>query len=148
MTLININSEDRRWLKRWLRSNLVCVAVAGCLLVALRGESNVPVIRMTQANAESIVHTDAGISVLPQGWRRTANGWEHVSRWQNPASLPLGELVLNQQQREPAWMKAVLRTLRMLPPLAFALMQLTAIAMIVWVAEARKKRDQKFPNAS
>jgi hypothetical protein len=148
MTLININPQDRRWIARWLRSNLVCVFVAGCLLLVLRVESTVPVIRMKQANADSVVRSEEGISVPPQGWRRTANGWEHVSGWQQLASRPLGELVLNQRRREPVWIQTALRTLRQLPPLTFALLQLTAIAAIVWVAEARKKRDQKSPIAS
>lgn len=148
MSLININSQDRRWLKRWLRSNLICVAVASCLLIALRGESNVPVVRMAQAHADPIVRTDQGISVPPQGWRRTANGWEHVSGWRTPAALPLGELVTIQQRREPAWMQSAMRTLRELPPLAFAFLQLTCIAAIVLSAEARKERDQKSPVAS
>jgi hypothetical protein len=45
-------------------------------------------------------------------------------------------------------MQTALQKLRELPPLGFALMQLAAIAVIVRVAEAREKRDQRSPVAS
>ncbi len=139
MTLLKINAQDRRWFARWLRGNLICVFVAGCLLLLLHVELTVPVVRMKQAHAGPSVTPQVGVSVLPKGWRRTSNGWEHVSHWRNPASLPLGELVVSQRQREPVLIQKILRSLREVPPLAFAMLQLTAIAAIVWVAEEQKK---------
>ena len=139
MTLFNIESKDRQWLTRWLFSNLVCVTVLGCLLVLLRFESTTPVIPMTQATADTLTAVTEVGSIPPQGWRRTANGWEHTSHWRSRSSRPLAELILIQRDREPAWAQKGLHVLRELPPLTYAMFQLTAIAAIVWVAESRTR---------
>ncbi len=149
MTFINIDANDRRWLAGWLRSNLICVLVALCLLAAVRVESTVPVIRMPQMSAQSTTaiadrHAQ-GFSVVPQGWRRTVNGWEYASGWQQfSSSRPLAELVSIQQAREPAWIQNGMRWLRELSPLTFAVLQLLAITAIVWSAEIRKKRPAEI----
>jgi len=150
MTFLKIDKKDRRWLAGWLRGNLICLLVAGSLLVALRVESTIPVIRVTQARGEHSsgmddrLSTGKGISVAPLGWRRTSNGWEQASRWRLPQSQPLGELILMQKEREPLWVRACLEWLRELPPLTFALFQLSAIATILWGATMRKKTRSKI----
>jgi len=170
MTFIKIDKKDRRWLAGWLRGNLICFLVAASMLFALRVESTIPVVRVTQASIdrpgtkqisskqisskqtganqtgakqssgmEDPVRIDRGISVAPQGWRRTSNGWELASRWRLPSSLTLGELILIQRDREPVWIRSSLKWLRELPPLTFAMFQLTAIAAILCGAALRKK---------
>lgn len=68
--------------------------------------------------------------IAPQGWRRTDRGWEHVSTWPKPGR-PLGEIVREQEQREPRWLSNVLTEVRQLPPLTFAALQIVAIAGVV-----------------
>ncbi len=137
MTLFEIRNKDRRWLIRWLLSNLVCVAAFACVLTFLRVTSTSPSIPIGTATADSLaIDKDPG-SIPPQGWRRTANGWENVSQWRSRPTLPLAELILIQKGREPAWIQHVLQLLRDVSPLTYALLQITTIAAIVWIAESR-----------
>jgi hypothetical protein len=146
MKQFNLSAQDRNWLSTWMRNNLVCAVGVACLLVGLQMGSTVPLVQMKQASADPIATATDGISVPPHGWRRTINGWEHVSAWRSPSSRPLGEIVSIQRQREPAWLQQSLRRLRELPPLIFALFQLTAIAAIIWVADAHKKTRPEISN--
>lgn len=81
-------------------------------------------------------------AVAPEGWRLTATGWEDVSTW--PA-LPrsLGEIVLSQEKNEPAWLQFTLAKVRGIPPLVFALLQLTAIAAIVNSAKSSEQPPRR-----
>ena len=72
-------------------------------------------------------------SVPPKGWRLTKDGWEHVSTWP-PISQTIGEIVHEQESREPVWMKSILARVRGIPPLTFGLFQITVIAVIINVA--------------
>ena len=69
-------------------------------------------------------------AVPPEGWRHSKDGWEHVSTWRQ-TPRPLGEIVMEQEMREPKWMKSALASVRGIPPLAFGLFQIAAIALIV-----------------
>lgn len=139
---------------RWLRNNLVCCLGIASLLALLQIESATPIVRMQRAAADqapaALPTTSAstlesnGISVLPHGWRRTANGWEHVSSWQRATSRPLAELVLIQCRREPAWVQQALKLLREISPVTFAMLQLTLISAIIWVADTHKKTRPEF----
>jgi hypothetical protein len=156
MAMFNLDPQDRRWLRRWLGTQLICTSVAMAILLWLRIGSGVPIkplpsplpIATAQAASnQSLAVTSQpaaamgnGVSVAPQGWRRTVNGWEHVSQWQLPPPRPLQEWISVQQQREPDWAEATLQRLRDLPPVNYALFQLTAIVGIVWLAEVGKKR--------
>jgi hypothetical protein len=80
--------------------------------------------------------------VAPEGWRRTSEGWEHVSTWQ-PIARPLGEIVMEQKAREPIWIRAGLAKVRDVPPLAFALLQIAAISAIVGLSRTERREDLK-----
>lgn len=67
-------------------------------------------------------------AVVPRGWRKTAKGWEHTSTWQ--IGSPLAEIWLRQRQRENHWLTDFFRWLRMVPPLAYAGLQVIAISAI------------------
>ena len=136
MKMVCIHPDDVRWLGRWIRNHLICVSAIACFVVSGRFATDLPGVSMNPlvASQTLAVSADAatpGIrSVPPEGWRRTRNGWEHVSSWMT-SQTPLSELVETQQDREPAWMRSVLGTLRSIPPLAFAAIQLGLIAVIV-----------------
>ena len=117
------------------------MSVAVVLLMMIRIDWTVTNIPTMHATAQVVASTSAPVSVSPQGWRRTANGWEHSSQWR-ALSLSLNDLILAQQQREPAWVQGALQRVRSLPPLVFCAMQLAMVALIVWVSET-KKGDQK-----
>lgn len=158
MKFFNLHSDDARWLSRWVRSNLVCVLAIICFLIAIRNETPVPFVSISQVQADQSVALrsadlppeDLGTAlppetklvllgsrrpnpVAPEGWRRTDQGWEHVSTWR-PIPRPLDEIIATQVDREPAWIRNILDRLRSVPPLMFALIQVTAIAAIVNVA--------------
>ena len=77
--------------------------------------SGAPVSDVLESRADSGDHLPAETELVylpvrrpnpvpPQGWRRTRDGWEHVSTWR-PLGRPLGEIVMEQEAREPGWMK-------------------------------------------
>ena len=167
-------SDETMWLRRWLRSNAVCVLAMLAFLLILKFQTPPSVEEQAiAAGGASAVsqplpmadehHVDPSkipatgeilrepkqstgpVSVAPSGWRRTDRGWENVASWQKP-SEPLGEIVLRQEKREPKWVRDSLATLRGLPPLAFAMLQITAISAIV--AVSRERRVDSTPTPS
>lgn len=146
MKLPRLDSGDRRWLYRWLRGHLVCVGLLFALVLALQLDTSVRELPhshagptstrgsapLTPLGTRSTGPQSAGISVLPDGWRRTAQGWEHVSSWRAPRPS-LDQVILGQIDREPAWIRAVLAWLRSLSPLTFAAIQLAAISVAIVV---------------
>jgi hypothetical protein len=152
MNFFYVHPDDARRLRSWLFSNLLCFVAIVCFLLAIRFETSVPVAAMNQGarddqaelatvlppNTEGVLLSSRSRSaVAPEGWRRTDQGWEDVSTW--PAlQRPLGEIIRHQEEREPAWIQFVLATLRDVPPLAFALLQVSMVAAIVILAKRRK----------
>ena len=144
MNLFDIENKDRRWLFHWLLTNLVFVTVFLCVLTFLRIGPTRPSIPIGLATASSIsIDNDAG-SIPPQGWRRTANGWENVSQWRVRPTQPLAELIRIQKGREPVWVQNGMQLVRDVSPLTYALLQITTIAAIVWIADrpAIRHRDR------
>lgn len=126
MSFFYIHPDDRRWLKRWFRNNLVCFAVIVLFLLTLR--------LSTAVRPEPVV-TDEPVAaahevVVPEGWRRTNRGWEHTSRWQlaEPSDATRYASVALVQ---PIWATTTMETVRNTSPLVIAVMQITAIALIV-----------------
>lgn len=159
MKSFHVHPSDIQWLKRWLTGHAVFLLLAGSLWAAVqywptpeksvagspvhdRLRHEAPDIDPAGSSYEAAVpsfQTDGqGIAVPPEGWRRTKDGWEHVSTWR-PAPRPLGEIVLEQEMREPTWMKSALAGVRGIPPLAFSLFQITAIAVVVNLTKRREK---------
>ena len=82
-------------------------------------------------------------AVKPTGWRRTRNGWENTATWRTSLAS-LGEIVRQQQEREPGWFKELLASVRGIPPWGVALLQLTAVITILiferWAAAHRSQQ--------
>jgi len=85
-------------------------------------------------------------AVQPTGWRRTRNGWENTANWR-PALASLGEIVRQQQEREPGWVSRVLARVRSVPPWGVALLQLIVVAGILiferWAAAHRSPQTNR-----
>lgn len=81
-----------------------------------------------------------GRAVLPLGWRRTAQGWQHVSTWTKPLEpLPsLHERILAQRAAEPSWVRRLMSVIRSIPPIGIAILQLAAIGLVVRTAALRR----------
>ncbi|WP_146533616.1 hypothetical protein [Rubripirellula reticaptiva] len=133
MKLFYVHPDDARWLARWLRGNLCgCLIVAGLLCLIGSDTPNQAdrsfiksVVAMAPAEESPRV-----VSHVPEGWRRTVNGWEHTSTW-GPVTRQLSEWIESQQAREPLWAQRLLASLRDTPPLIFAMCQITAITAVV-----------------
>lgn len=173
MKFLDLHQDDAKWLRRWMRSNLVCVLGISCFLVALRDQTSLPFVSLGQLQADQLVavRDETGVPtgdksstlppetelvlldkrrpnpVAPTGWRRTAQGWEDVSTWR-PAPRPLGEIIATQVDREPVWAREILGRLRGVPPLMFAMVQITAIAAIVRFAKNRDDVARQTQHAS
>ncbi len=88
-----------------------------------------------------LVHAVATDAVIPQGMRRTRNGWEDSSLWHLPTTVKdqsINSLIAKQQEREPVWVRSVFAKVRATPPLMLALIQITAIAAIVHINRGKK----------
>ncbi|EMI46336.1 hypothetical protein [Rhodopirellula sp. SWK7] len=81
-------------------------------------------------------------AVLPQGWRRTSSGWQHVSTWSAipQKTVSLTERVIAQRDAEPVWLREAMETLRQIHPGCFALVQLMAVGVLF--AFSRHRGDQ------
>ena len=77
------------------------------------------------------------ISVPPTGWRRTRNGWENTETWR-PTLASLGDIVREQQLREPTWIRNLLSQVRSIPPWGFAIFQIAVIAVVLAVADRKE----------
>jgi hypothetical protein len=151
MKYFYMHPNDVRWLCRWFRSNLLCIVAITCFLLMIRLVTSTPPTSI--AHCEVLLDCDLPQEtemelltsrqlrpVAPEGWRLTNKGWEHASTWP-PLPRPLGEIIKDQQDREPAWLQLTLAKLRGVPPLIFALMQLTAVTAIV--NTSRNSREEK-----
>ena len=158
MKFFYVHPNDARWLRRWLANNIVCVLAIVCFLVTIRLATSVPPATIKRASADRSAvmqgdlppETDRVLPnsrernpVAPEGWRRTDQGWEHVSTWP-PIPRPLFEIIQSQQDREPAWIQLLLAKLRNVPPLIFALIQVTAIAVIVNARGSKQNSPERF----
>lgn len=146
MNFFYLHPDDARWLRRWLRNNLVCfLAILGFVLIvrfkgigpletmkpARADHSEVATTNQLPAETEFVLLTARSPNpITPEGWRRTEQGWEDVSNWP-PLPRPLAEIIMSQQQREPAWIQFALATVRGIPPLIFGMIQIAAIAVVV-----------------
>lgn len=84
--------------------------------------------------SEFVVQAHAPTTAIePNGWRRTVNGWEHTSTWKPKPHL--AELIAQQREQEDYWLGHFLQSVRALPPLAFASLQIAAISGIIWVSQ-------------
>lgn len=83
-------------------------------------------------------------AVIPTGWRRTNAGWEHASTW-SLGSSNINDLIAAQRRREPAWIRFFFLKLRSIPPLVVAVMQITAIAVIMRIAEDYRSTVSREP---
>ena len=76
-------------------------------------------------------------AVQPEGWRRTRDGWENTATWRTSVTS-LGDIVRQQQVREPSWFQNLLARVRGVPPWGVALFQLAAVVGILiferWMA--------------
>jgi len=165
------HSEEARWLRRWLRSNLLCAMSLLGLVMLVRFQSQQPrdvemlaelrmvrlreipgYVAMPDVRQDGLatdhlppetelvyLPTRSPNPVAPRGWRRTDRGWENASSWRL-AARPLAEIVKAQESREPMWMNRLLAGLRGVPPLAYAFLQIAAIAGIV--AVSRRARHE------
>ena len=148
MKLLHVHPSDRAWLRRWLRSNFSFFVVATTLLIAVRYQPEMPAgPRASASNGDlQLGASDPGQprhgqpnAVAPDGWRRTSDGWEHVSNW--PSIKSINQLIAEQHEMEPEWIRSVFGKLRGISPLMVALLQITAIATIVNVAKSRTVTD-------
>jgi hypothetical protein len=132
MKHIHIHPDDVNWMLRWLRGNVIGVVVLACLMAIIAHNSPRP-----NSAAMAMLAGEVRASPLdPDGWRRTTNGWEHISTWP-PPPRPLAEWIHSQQTREPIWVQRTLAELRQTPPLVFALIQITAIVAVVVITEKK-----------
>ena len=120
---------------------LVALPMAG----ANAAESNAAEFNAAEFNSSRRLASVVGsaTAVQPTGWRRTRDGWENTATWRT-SLVSLGEIVRQQQAREPSWFKNLLASVRSIPPWGVALFQLTAVAGILifqrWTAARRPQQ--------
>ncbi|TWT81820.1 hypothetical protein CA13_32730 [Planctomycetes bacterium CA13] len=156
MTQLLLHPDDISQLKRWLWINVKCVVVVVVLflLSGVRGSGSSADEQLRgQVSLESTlalpVETELRLlnahqprPIPPTGWRRTNHGWEHTSTW--PSDIVAGEkksiseLIAIQEAREPMWLQVTLGKVRGVPPLMIALIQITAIAVLISIGRHKR----------
>ena len=155
MQFFSIAAEDREHLSRWFRQQLqlccCCLAVfafahcsSGFFAPPISNPSTARLdAKQSDANfgVKSVFGKRDGVdrrrtpvidAHQPQGWRRTAEGWEHTSSWfKKPQAL--SELIADQEAREPAWIGQLLAVIRGVSPILYSMAQIALIAMILWL---------------
>ncbi len=86
-------------------------------------------------------------AVVPLGWRRTKQGWEHTSTWML-SNLTINQWIATQHDREPAWIRAGFSKLRSIPPLMVATLQIAAIAVITNIDRHRRKGETQHAGST
>lgn len=152
MKPLRLHPADSQKMLLRLRVHVRCMFVAGVLGAVIHIGTHVPMSPAASNETIAVVTiSPSGVkSVMPAGWRRTKNGWEHVSTWTNlglPTTSSINELISQQQAREPQWIRVAMARLSRVPPLMIAVMQITAIAAIVFVSESRR-RERKNADRS
>ncbi len=152
MKYFHVHQDDLAWLGRWLRSNLAFATAGMTLMIAMQYQPNMPTAPAHEAISETSFDSSEQLPaetelvlltsrpqnpVAPEGWRRTRDGWEHVSTW-DTVGQSINQLIAAQQEREPAWLRVAFAKIRRIPPLMIAMMQITAIAVIVNVSRSRR----------
>lgn len=103
----------------------VSIVVAGC--------SQPTLFRLERGQPLAAIPSDAEV---PNGMRRTNDGWEDASNWNIRTDLKeqsIDSWILEQREQEPGWLRRVFDKLRTTPPLMIAVIQITAIAAIVQI---------------
>lgn len=152
MTRFHIHPSDLQRLRRWFRAQLLCCLIIASVLIGLRFENSEHNLDTSPSlNSEQEVQITPvvfgqlpnAVSVSPEGWRRTSRGWEHVSTWPSIETRSLGEIIKGQLKTEPAWIQFTLEKLRNVPPLMFAVLQITLLAVIVNVLREQADSQTK-----
>ena len=149
MKLPTIQPNDKQWMAARVRTHVRCMLGMGVLCAVIHAGAPVPLVPAGSNDPIEIVTVSpTGVkSVMPTGWRRTKNGWEHVSTWTNlglPSAASINELIGQQQAREPRWIRMAMARISRVPPLMIALIQIAAIAAIVFVSESRRRDRNVF----
>lgn len=134
MKFFHVHPNDSRWLRSWLRNNLIgFVAIVGIIAIFRFGTANSLPHRFDHLAFQQIAFPSPvaianPTAVLPEGWRRTAHGWEHVSTWR-PMATPQAAIAAGKKSSN--WIDQILGRIQKISPVMFALIQITAIAAII-----------------
>ena len=90
--------------------------------------------------------------VIPDGWRKTKDGWQHTSSWPHLKGslseiVTINQLIAQQQASEPPWTRQIMLWLASVPPLAIAVAQILAIWMIVKITN-RGNAENRTPKSA
>lgn len=95
--------------------------------------------QMSASIGQQVSVSKGARAVLPTGWRRTANGWQHVSSWAAATRrVPLSQRVVAQRNAHPVWMRKAMDSIRQIPPGSFALAQLASVGLLFWLVNRKK----------
>lgn len=149
MNLFYLHPDDRRWLKRWLKNNLVCFAAIVAFITLLKFASMVPEVIESRSRAGADTPSST-IPADPSGWRRTNDGWQHTSTWLRQPHRETSEATM--MQPKVTWATIVMESLRRTSPLVIATMQIVAIGIILYFARrcqltSSQTKRQWVPNA-
>lgn len=122
---------------RWFRS----LAFTGAVLV-LTPSGVVEAARQIHRHEHAADPHALEAAEVPQfGWRRTSRGWEEVETWpvtNSPPRRSIDDWIAVQVAAEPAWLQTTFATIRRIPPLTFALLQVVAIGVIAGLGSRRR----------
>lgn len=115
------------------------------------GHSGIGQVGFSSGDAITVTLIDhsGAVAVTPQGWRRTADGWEHTTDWRAEGTLgPSPQQTMRahltaQAGRKPTIAGQAVEMLRSTSPVVIALWQVILISGIWAICPSRKKRTAR-----
>jgi hypothetical protein len=159
MFSIHRSVSDPKFIRRFLVHQFVIVSAVYALMTAVHYQAIGPsrpqgsLVQSAVATSvrsggatrqsETVEKESQLVAVFPDGWRRTAQGWQHTSKWQTegyyvlPATQSMRAILLAERNRERSLIEQSIESFRSISPIIIAVWQVTLIGCI-WILVPRQ----------
>jgi hypothetical protein len=159
MFSIHRSVSDPKFIQRFFVHQLVIVSAVYAMMTAVQyqvigpGRPQGSLVQSAVATSvrssgatrqtESVEKQSQLVAVFPDGWRRTAQGWQHTSEWQTegysaiPAARSMRAILLAERNRERSLIEQSIDEFRSISPIIIAVWQVTLVGCI-WILVPRR----------
>lgn len=106
----------------------------------------VAVVPIPSTNTVRSARFDASLSdavaVAPSGWRRTADGWEDASKWEDPSTDTMDQYIDATRIRQQSMLLSQLNLVAKISPVWIMVVQIGLVAVIYQFSKKRRSTSQ------